>query len=282
MFSQIRKRITYVNVLVTLALVFAMTGGALAAKKYLITSTKQISPSVLKSLQGKAGAAGAPGPQGPAGPGGAKGENGANGSNGAPGTNGSNGAPGAKGEPGSTGPAGKTGPTGPKGEKGENGGAGATGPTGPKGGTGPTGPEGVCSKANCTLPSGTTETGTWSAVLFGIPGAGAEPAFAISFPIPLESAGAGKAFYFNEEETEEEHFGTSGCKGTLDTPTAPSGTLCVYTYEEGNENAKFAEILGPKRPFPLMGFGKTGALLVFKSSAAGKVKASGTWAVTAP
>jgi hypothetical protein len=39
MFSKIRKRLTYANVAMTLALVFAMTGGAYAAKHYLITST---------------------------------------------------------------------------------------------------------------------------------------------------------------------------------------------------------------------------------------------------
>ncbi len=46
MFSMIRKRLTYANVAMTLALVFAMTGGAYAAKKYMITSKKQIKPSV--------------------------------------------------------------------------------------------------------------------------------------------------------------------------------------------------------------------------------------------
>jgi hypothetical protein len=45
-----RKRITYANVVATLALVFAMSGGALAAKHYLVTSPKQISPKVLKSF----------------------------------------------------------------------------------------------------------------------------------------------------------------------------------------------------------------------------------------
>src|ERR1700740_2610486 len=96
MFSTIRRRIhlTPATVIAGLALVFAMSGGAYAAKKYLITSTKQISPSVLKSLQGKAGPAGAPGtqgapgPAGPAGPAGVKGADGANGTNGSNGTNG--------------------------------------------------------------------------------------------------------------------------------------------------------------------------------------------------
>jgi hypothetical protein len=54
-----RGRLSYANVVVTLALVFAMSGGAFAAGRYLITSTKQIKPSVLKQLQGKAGAIGA-------------------------------------------------------------------------------------------------------------------------------------------------------------------------------------------------------------------------------
>jgi hypothetical protein len=55
MLLRVRKHITYTNVAMTLALVFAMSGGAYAAKKYVITSTKEIKPSVLKQLQGKAG-----------------------------------------------------------------------------------------------------------------------------------------------------------------------------------------------------------------------------------
>jgi hypothetical protein len=45
-----RKHLTYANVAATLALVFAMSGGALAAKHYLVTKTSQISPKVLKSF----------------------------------------------------------------------------------------------------------------------------------------------------------------------------------------------------------------------------------------
>ncbi len=66
MFSS-KRRFNYANVTATLALVFSMSGGALAAKHYLITSTKQIKPSVLKKLTGKTGktgAAGAPGATG--------------------------------------------------------------------------------------------------------------------------------------------------------------------------------------------------------------------------
>ncbi len=66
-------------VVASLALFFALGGSALAAKHYLISSTKQISPKVLKKLQGKKGAAGATGPVGPAGP---KGETGAKGETG--------------------------------------------------------------------------------------------------------------------------------------------------------------------------------------------------------
>src|SRR5256885_195574 len=51
----------------SLALFFAMTGGALAAKHYLINSTKQINPKVLKKLKGRTGRTGATGKEGPAG-----------------------------------------------------------------------------------------------------------------------------------------------------------------------------------------------------------------------
>ncbi|HEY4428141.1 MAG TPA: hypothetical protein VGN08_08065 [Solirubrobacteraceae bacterium] len=77
------KHLTYANVAATLALVLSMSGGALAANHYLINSTRQINPRVLKRLRG---------PQGPAGPAG-------------PATLAS-GPVGATGAPGGTGPAG--------------------------------------------------------------------------------------------------------------------------------------------------------------------------------
>jgi hypothetical protein len=44
MFQRIGKHLNYTNIVVTFALVFAMSGGAFAAGKILITSTKQIKP----------------------------------------------------------------------------------------------------------------------------------------------------------------------------------------------------------------------------------------------
>jgi hypothetical protein len=92
---------SYANVAATLALVLTMSGGALAAGHYLISSTKQISPSVLGKLKGATGKTGAPGPGGPAG---------------------ANGAPGAKGEPGTPGSRGESGPKGEQGAQGNAGG----------------------------------------------------------------------------------------------------------------------------------------------------------------
>ncbi len=60
MLRAITRHVSASGVLAVIALVFAMTGGAYAAKRYLITSTAQISPKVLKTLKGK------PGPAGPA------------------------------------------------------------------------------------------------------------------------------------------------------------------------------------------------------------------------
>lgn len=150
MLSKLRKRISYGNVVLTLILVFAMTGGAYAASKIVITSTKQIKPSVLKQLQGKAGAKGATGPAGPGGPAGPAGPQG------------SVGAAGAKGE---TGAAGKDGAPGKNGDNGKEG--------------SPWTDKGV-------LPSGSTETGGWAARKTN----NAEneiAATAISFTVPLEA-----------------------------------------------------------------------------------------------
>jgi hypothetical protein len=52
------------TVLSAVALFFALGGSAIAAHHYLITSTSQIKPNVLKKLKGNAGQNGAPGPAG--------------------------------------------------------------------------------------------------------------------------------------------------------------------------------------------------------------------------
>ena len=66
----------YANI-ATLALVVVTTGGTLAAThSYLLTSTKQISPKVLKALQGRTGPAGSTGEQGEAGESGPAGKEG--------------------------------------------------------------------------------------------------------------------------------------------------------------------------------------------------------------
>jgi hypothetical protein len=75
----LKRKLTYANITATLALVFAMSGGALAANHYLVNSTKQINPKVLKKLKGNAGTAGktgATGATGGTGPTGATGKEG--------------------------------------------------------------------------------------------------------------------------------------------------------------------------------------------------------------
>jgi hypothetical protein len=92
-----RRHLNYANVAATLALVFAMSGGALAASHFLITSTSQISPKVLKKLKGKTGKTGATG------------------------ATGVTGATGPQGSAGKEGPAGKEGLQGKEGTSGKNG-----------------------------------------------------------------------------------------------------------------------------------------------------------------
>jgi hypothetical protein len=104
-----RRRLSYANVAATLALVFSMSGGALAANHYLINSTKQINPKVLKTLKGSRGASGTQGSQGAAG---SIGPQGTSGSQGTAGAQGTTGLQGPKGLEGTEGPKGATGPAG--------------------------------------------------------------------------------------------------------------------------------------------------------------------------
>jgi hypothetical protein len=245
MVSIIRKRVTYANVALTVALVFAMSGGAFAAGKFLITSTKQISPKVLKSLQGKAGAAGASGPagaagaagpQGPAGPAGSKGDTGAQGLPGTPGTNGTNGTNGKEGSPWTVGG---------------------------------------------TLPSKKSESGTWA---LGEVTSAAHINVSISFPIKLaepldekhvEIVGVG------ETGTGGCEGGTSSaptaepgnlCVYMESEEGAPTGQTLVTS----------AGLLLANVESPGLGAGRTGALLVSAAPTPAGAVARGDWVVTAP
>ncbi len=198
MFQRLRNRIhvTPSTVIATVALVFAMTGGAYAAGHYLINSTKQISPKVLKQLKGAKGANGAPG------------ANGAQGLAGAAGPQGPGGAAAAKGETGAPGAKGETGAPGAKGETGTAGTNGATGSPWTAGGT---------------LPTGKTEMGTWALT---VPPAnptlaGTFPIAAISFVIPLESAPSAHLLAPEAPSTAE-------CPGTAEEPKAAEGQVCIY------------------------------------------------------
>jgi hypothetical protein len=122
-----RMRLSYANVAATLALVFSMSGGALAANHYLINSTKQINPKVLKTLKGGRGTSGTQGSQGAAG---SIGPQGTSGSQGTAGAQGTTGLQGSKGLEGTEGPKGATGLQGLKGLEGTEGPKGATGPAG--------------------------------------------------------------------------------------------------------------------------------------------------------
>jgi hypothetical protein len=255
-FSGIRRRLTYTNVAVTLALVFAMSGSAYAASRYVITSTKQIKPSVLKSLRG-AGVKGATGPAG------------------------------AKGE---TGPAGAKGETGPAGAKGETGAAGPKGETGAEGKPGTTGftktlPSGDTLEGDWSLTTyvdGTAPEGFLTAgVSFGIPLAEA-PAAVHLIPAPTEE----------EEGKGEFPKPPAGCTGNVSSPGAEKGNLCVFAREEHNLTGKkicaagsttaeetpyrcFTHVETPETAdpsgFDIMAAAANGSLVLY----------DGTWAVTA-
>jgi hypothetical protein len=313
--SALRSRLTYANVVATLALVFAMSGGALAATHYLITSTKQISPKVLKKLEGREGAAGATGKEGAAGKAGANGASGSNGSNGEgvtvssinpgePACSRLGGAKFAAGGKEATACNGKAGTNGLEGEKGAPGESvtskefsDAEGPCKEGGskfesepGKGKVqtyacnGEKGVIHPGE-TLPSKATETGTWS---YQVAPGTVYVRLPISFPIPLSQPIKGlEVTGFVEHPSKGIHVLREGetvpgyCEGTHEQPTAQPGNICIYQAEplHGIETAEIDE-----KEYRYIGNENetvAGLTLVLQESAAKEGEHSvGTWAVT--
>jgi hypothetical protein len=285
MLSFVRRRLTFANVALTVALVFAMSGGAFAASKFLITSTKQIKPSVLASLKGKAGpagangvngAAGSAGPQGPAGPAGA-------------------GSPGPEGKAGAAGESVTLG-TAKVGKKaGECEVGGTTVSVGGKANAVCNGKNGTTGFTE-TLPEGKTEKGTWAASGMPYNGIYTQPfpglLAPISFVIPL--AGAPEPHIIGIEEGEGEAHQSSvipsKCTGTATSPGAQGGQLCVFMNREFTSNLKTAK--DTELPIPGLIYDPGSAegeaanpagavVLVFAEDGSKPLTTAGTWAVTA-
>jgi len=241
-----RTRVNPATVLAVVALVFAMTGGAYAAKRYLISSTSQLSPKVLKELEAMAGKSGAPGAQGP------------------PGSAGPQGPAGPKGEPGAPGP------------QGEPGKAGKAGKQGSEGKEGEAGAEGSPWTAGGTLPSGASESGTWS--LSATAKADTPVLIPISFTIPLKEPVAPEKIHIFEGTTLP-----SGCTGTVVNGSVTSlkaapGSLCVYVRLFDISIAEHLIAFDSETFEP--GAGRDGLVLLSSELAEGEL-AMGTWAVTA-
>jgi hypothetical protein len=174
------------------------------------------------------------------------------------------GAPGAMGPQGAPGPKGDTGPEGPQGNQGLH---------------GIQGEEGSPWTAGGTLPSGETETGTWTVGLNDI-----AYMVSLSFTIPLEEApelgfvnvDGEEAPIAGEEETE--YHEPEHCTGSAEEPSAPAGYVCIYGASENEIGEEF----------PGFGWFGAGNINTFQSGAvfpyiAGEGHpAWGTWAVTAP
>lgn len=244
-----RFRPTPSAVIATLALLFAMGGGAYAAKKYLITSTKQISPSVLKALKG---------------------------------ANGKAGPVGATGVPG---PAGGVGPMGTAGAVGTDGKEGTLGKEGPPGKDGKNGKEGSPWTAGGTLPEGSTETGVWT---MGDSPAGTTPGTiapaklkaAISFPIPLAAPLGESEVHIFEGTTIP-----AGCSGAIEEERvielkADHANLCVWVGPESSIKVNTAELIIGNIEKGELGAGTHGAVITMFGAVGEGESADGTWAVT--
>jgi len=275
MFHSIRKHLSYANVAATMALVFALTGGAVAASSHgggasspagAVASasvgrggagshaTAAVGGNTLLATASKSKPKGKTGPRGPKGPTGPAGKNGANGTNGTPGAAGPQGPAGANGGSGESVSSTAIAPGDEAACEGKGGteftvaGKETFACNGGKGKAGREGPPGAIHPGE-TLPEKASEYGVWS--FEGIGNAEGITLVPISFTIPLAGAlGTTAAHYVNTKGNEVvlnsslgeyEEVPVPACKGSAPDPTAEPGNLCVYETTSKNfpENQGF-------------------------------------------
>jgi hypothetical protein len=295
MFQAIRRQITPASILALVALVFAVTGGAFAAtgssgggsgspshatlsatvaKKKKAPARGPVGPRGATGATGASGPAGPAGPVGPAGAAGAKGETGTAGSNGTDGTNGENGKPGKNGKS-------VTVSTEPKGSA--NCAEGGTSLETEGTGTKTYACNGSPWTANGTLPPDATETGVWN--FSGA--AGSEIEVPISFPIPLAKPLSSEGCAEASKTPCQIHFikpneaAPEGCKdGSVTTPTAEPGNLCIYALRMGAAEVSPFFLTRDPENGDAFAVGPTGGLLVMEISKDASGLGWGVWAVT--
>ncbi|MHB1539267.1 MAG: hypothetical protein ACYCUM_04975 [Solirubrobacteraceae bacterium] len=308
MISFVRKRFTYANVAASVALVFAMTGGAFAANGGLGSAGGHHGAAVASAAKkqgkakrgrgrgrkGKGHATGRTGPRGPAGrqgPAGPEGKQGLEGKQGPAGPGGATGPQGLKGAAGAAGPEGKQ---GAQGVPGAAGGPGASvalvnktpsscGAAGgftyeiEKAATKQEVCNGAEGKAATALKAGETETGNWAVKIsndqyltFGY--IGAAP---ITFPVALSETAKYEVTYLPQNGK------APGCPGS---PKAEEGHMCVYTglASPATEPSGFDYFTGYEKSshgVSLLFLNKTENATTHEHTGAGIGFATGTWAV---
>jgi hypothetical protein len=165
------------------------------------------------------------------------------------------------------GPAGQVGPEGPVGS------AGAVGPAGPIGPAGPAGPAGSPWTVGNVLPSGATEVGAWSDLIF------TQDFIPISWSVPLGAFDPTKVVILGEGETDPRCDNEEGQAPSAENPEADPGFLCVFVGFFENGEGEVEAVLKPGEHGA--GFGKSGAILKLETASVTAELGTGTYAVTA-
>ena len=176
---------------------------------------------------------------------------------------------------GSPGPAGPQGPAGSNGKDGSSGATGAQGPAGNAGEDGEDGEDGSPWTAGGVLPPGSTETGSYFAI---VPEEFTLISAAISFSIPLSGPlDAAHSIYVPVGNTSTTHCSAAPLNGTAANPKADEGYLCVYGVVEANVSPVVTD---PSISASPPGAARSGAGVsgFVTTTVPGNIK--GTWAVT--